>query len=310
VIAVGGTTLNLNNGSFQSETYWYTDKDDGGSAGDSAYEPRPVYQNPNSSIVGTFRGTNDCAAVADPNTGCAVYDSTPLPSDKGASGWLVFGGTSLACPICAAILSDRGYSQPSSYQQLSQLYGLAGTSFFRDITSGSNGTQKAAKGYDFVTGLGSLVGVFVNHPFTMSSASLVTGTALVGQPGNMILKDNHFYTVRSVQSGSSQIAEVAATFKGSVTANTLIGGTVIVTGTCGASTTALYALNLTTGLYDQIGTVPLGQTSTTQTISNEALGSYVNSSGTIQLRVAGGSAGTTPFRLSIDQITFTAGSLK
>ena len=37
------------------------------------------------------RAMADVSAVADPNTGVAVYDSTP---NQGSSGWLVFGGTS------------------------------------------------------------------------------------------------------------------------------------------------------------------------------------------------------------------------
>jgi len=43
------------------------------------------------------RTVADVAAVADPNTGVAVKDS------YGSSGWLVFGGTSVAAPLIASV---------------------------------------------------------------------------------------------------------------------------------------------------------------------------------------------------------------
>ena len=50
------------------------------------------------------RTVADVSAVADPNTGVAVYDST----SSGGSGWMVFGGTSAASPIIAAIYALAG----------------------------------------------------------------------------------------------------------------------------------------------------------------------------------------------------------
>ena len=43
--------------------------------------------------------------MADPNTGVAVYDST---SYGGQSGWLVFGGTSVAAPIIGGVYGLAG----------------------------------------------------------------------------------------------------------------------------------------------------------------------------------------------------------
>ena len=69
VVAVGGTTLNLNaNNTYQSETAW-----SGSGGGQSSYESEPAYQ------LGVqdsgSRQIPDVAFDADPNTGVAVYDS-------------------------------------------------------------------------------------------------------------------------------------------------------------------------------------------------------------------------------------------
>jgi hypothetical protein len=84
-----------------------------------------------------------------------VYDSY-----GGAGGWLVFGGTSVASPLVAAIfarsgVSTKGVSFPYSH-----------TTAFNDVTTGSNGTCSsstkylctAVKGYDGPTGLGTPIG--------------------------------------------------------------------------------------------------------------------------------------------------------
>jgi subtilase family serine protease len=85
VTAVGGTTLNRNSSVSRgwTETAW-----SGAGSGCSAYISKPAWQ----SDSGCARRTiADVSAVADPNTGVAVYDSLPY---HGSSGWMVFGGTS------------------------------------------------------------------------------------------------------------------------------------------------------------------------------------------------------------------------
>ena len=86
VVGVGGTRLKVGSGGAVTETAW----GDGG-GGPSLYEPLPAYQ---IGFTTGSRGTPDVAAVADPNTGCAIYDSTPMTT-HGATGWTVAGGTSL-----------------------------------------------------------------------------------------------------------------------------------------------------------------------------------------------------------------------
>jgi len=146
VVCVGGTALMLSPGqNVVSEVAW-----DGGGGGPSKYEKIPPFQSSISKIVGNFRGGPDIALNADPGTPCDIYDSTP---SDGLSGWILFGGTSVATAICAGIanLSDHHYQ--SSAQELSHIYsGL--DAYFRDIVTGTSGKYQAMKGWDFCTGVG------------------------------------------------------------------------------------------------------------------------------------------------------------
>lgn len=148
VVSAGGTTINRDNsGRFVSETAWI-----GSGGGPSAYEPRPGYQTVISGIVGSKRGSPDFSFDSNPNTGVSVYDSTPC---QGLSGWLVFGGTSVAAPSLAGIVNLSNHFYTSSSNELNTIYSNLGTANFRDITSGSAGSFSAKAGWDFVTGVGS-----------------------------------------------------------------------------------------------------------------------------------------------------------
>jgi subtilase family serine protease len=149
VIAVGGTTLSPASGSSRgwSETAW-----SGDGSGCSAVEPQPNWQ----SRVGAIkahcaqRAVADVAAVADPDTGVAVYDTFELP------GWTVFGGTSVSTQIIAAVFALAVRSGDST---ASGLYGASPDDFY-DVTTGSNGTCgsdlcTAEVGWDAPTGLGT-----------------------------------------------------------------------------------------------------------------------------------------------------------
>ena len=93
VVAVGGTHLVLNsNGTRSSETVW-----SGAGSGCSAYIAKPSYQHDGSCSKRTI---GDVAAVADPATGVAVYDSY---GSTGGANWYVFGGTSVAAPLIGGI---------------------------------------------------------------------------------------------------------------------------------------------------------------------------------------------------------------
>ncbi len=147
-IAVGGTTLVLdvlNNRS--SENSWSK------TAGNlSLFEPRQTFQDVVVSSVQRYRGAADLAAVGDPATGVAVYDST---SSGGLSGWLVFGGTSVSCPIIAGITNAAGNSYASSKAFNAHLYSLLGTDTLFDVKHGTSGSHSAGIGWDFLSGVGA-----------------------------------------------------------------------------------------------------------------------------------------------------------
>jgi len=153
VVSAGGTTINRDNtGAFVSETGW-----SGSGGGPSKYEARPAYQGGIVTIVGTKRGTPDFSFDADPNSGVSVYDST---SCQGSSGWMVFGGTSVASPSLSGIVNLASHFYVSTSLELNTIYSdIGNASDFRDITSGGAGTYSAKTGWDFVTGVGSNQGV-------------------------------------------------------------------------------------------------------------------------------------------------------
>jgi subtilase family serine protease len=143
VIAVGGTSLNMSGTTRVSETVW-----SGGGSGCSALYGKPTWQ---SDPLCTRRMEADVSAVADPNTGVAVYG----PATRRSSAWLVFGGTSVAAPLVGGIFGERNDAvnyAGNIYSHASALY---------DITSGSNGSCggtyfcTAGAGYDGPTGLGT-----------------------------------------------------------------------------------------------------------------------------------------------------------
>jgi subtilase family serine protease len=153
VVAAGGTTVNRDaTGKFIGETGW-----SGSGGGPSRYISRPSYQSSISTITGSKRGVPDMSFDSDPYTGVAVYDSTPC---NGMSGWLVFGGTSVASPSLAGIVNLAGNFSSSSTAELTTIYnGFANSGTypldFRDIQSGTAGTYSCKPGWDFVTGVGS-----------------------------------------------------------------------------------------------------------------------------------------------------------
>ncbi|HEY2043057.1 MAG TPA: S53 family peptidase [Jatrophihabitans sp.] len=147
VIAVGGTSLSRSNSTRGwSETAW-----SGAGSGCSALNAKPAWQTSATQCSG--KANADVSAVADPNTGVSVYDSTRY---QGASGWQVYGGTSAASPIVASVyaLSANTSGYPASYT-------WAHSSGLNDVTSGSNGSCPttvwctAGTGWDGPTGLGT-----------------------------------------------------------------------------------------------------------------------------------------------------------
>jgi hypothetical protein len=155
VVAVGGTSLvTAANARGWTETAW-----SGAGSGCSLYEPKPYWQ----ADSGCAKRTHaDISAVANPNTGVAVYD----PHAPGG-GWVIYGGTSASTPIVAAAYMLAGRPAPDSYP-FRRLYANGGSLY--DVTSGSNGSCggsylcTALAGYDGPTGLGTPAGTTALAP--------------------------------------------------------------------------------------------------------------------------------------------------
>jgi len=169
VTAVGGSSLSrASNSRGWSETAW-----NGAGAGCSADDAKPSWQHD----TGCSRRTvADVSAVADPNTGVAVYDTYQT------TGWQVFGGTSVASPVISSVYALAGAPAAGTYPAS---YPYAHTSALNDVTSGSDGSCSpsylctAGPGYDGPTGLGTPNGVTA-----FASGGSGGNTVTVTNPGN------------------------------------------------------------------------------------------------------------------------------
>jgi len=182
VTAVGGTSLSTaSNSRGWTESVWHTSSTEGTGSGCSAYIAKPSWQTDSGC---SNRMEADVAAVADPATGVAVYDSYQ------ATGWQVYGGTSASSPIIASVYALAG--TPGSTDRPAQ-YIYQHTSSLYDVTSGSNGSCSpsyfctAGTGYDGPTGWGTPNGLTA---FTAGGSSGGTGggsgctaAQLIGNPG-------------------------------------------------------------------------------------------------------------------------------
>lgn len=152
-IGVGGTSVIKDNG------HWAQDAWAGASSGCSAWFAKPSWQT-DKHCPG--RVVSDISALADPDTGLAIYDTYELPLVFGVpNGWVVVGGTSLAAPLIAAMISMAG--NPGSLSSAHYIYTHAGS--LRDVVGGSNGfcggdyLCTAVPGYDGPTGRGTPLGL-------------------------------------------------------------------------------------------------------------------------------------------------------
>ncbi len=169
VLSVGGTTLKLNlNNTRQLETPWFNSLNSGAGNGFSAYITRPAFQLGIDDITINRRCTPDLALLADPNTGFIICY---------ANKYYIYGGTSLATPLCAGIIAianqirktplttnityTKGEVHNFIYKTIYSNKGIYTSTNpysgnFYDITIGKNGIYNANLGYDVASGLGSL----------------------------------------------------------------------------------------------------------------------------------------------------------
>jgi hypothetical protein len=228
VTAVGGTSLSTaSNSRGWSETVW-----NGSGSGCSADDAKPTWQ----TDTGCARRTNnDVSAVADPNTGVAVYNT------YSQGGWLEVGGTSASSPIIAATFALGGTPAAGTYPS-SYLY--QHTSNLFDVTSGSNGTCSPAYlctgevGYDGPTGLGTPDGTaaFTSGGTTGNTVTVTNPGSQTGTVGTPVSLQIH-----ATDSASGQTLTYSATGLPaglSISSSGLISGTPTTASTSSVTVTA------------------------------------------------------------------------
>jgi len=156
VTSVGGTTLTKDTAVTRgwTESVWGSSSGgEGTGSGCSTNETKPAWQTDTGC---SGRTVADVSAVADPDTGVAIYDTY----DQG--GWLEVGGTSVASPVIASVFALAGRPTAGTYPSS---YPYSHTGDLNDVTTGANGTCSPAylctgePGYDGPTGLGTPNGI-------------------------------------------------------------------------------------------------------------------------------------------------------
>lgn len=155
IISVGGTSLYFNKDGSRRENGW-----SGSGGGVSASFKLPVWQ---SKFQAPYvkRSYPDVSFNADPSTGQGVWIR---PGLKEAPEWQLVGGTSMAAPQWAGFIAlvneGRQKRGKKSIGFLNPFFYKASeadrSAIFNDIIKGKNGEYSADKGWDAVTGWGSL----------------------------------------------------------------------------------------------------------------------------------------------------------
>jgi hypothetical protein len=217
------------------------------------------------------RTVADVSAVADPNTGVAVYDSY----GSGGANWFVFGGTSVASPIIASTYALGGNTAAASSP--SSLYSKSASLF--DVTSGNNGSCSgsylctATVGYDGPTGLGTPNGTGA-FGGTSTAAPTSTSTTTTSTTSPSTTSTTATTTPSSTTTSTSTTSTTAPPSGGQLVSN---GGfetgafSPWITGG-GAPTPVLVASGAHTGTYSArlgtpSGTQPRGDSSVYETVT-------------------------------------------
>jgi hypothetical protein len=250
VVSVGGTSLTRATGTTRgwTESVW-----SGAGSGCSSDVTKPAFQSGISAC--TRRADTDVSAVADPNTGLAVYQT------YGGSGWSVYGGTSLSSPIIATVYALAGTpgtsDRPNSYP-----YSHTGNLF--DVTTGSNGSCspstlcRGGAGWDGPSGLGTPNGTAAfkaggtgGNTVTVTNPGNRTGT--VGTPTSLQIQATDSaagqtltYSATGLPAGLS-INSSTGLISGTPTTNNVYNVTAKATDTTGAFGQASFTWTIGTG---------------------------------------------------------------
>ena len=176
VLSVGGTNLILNSDNTRKqETPWFNSLNSGAGNGYSASITKPLFQTNIDNINLAYRCTPDLSLLADPTTGFVVCYG---------GKYYIFGGTSLATPLCAGMIAianqirksplttNIAYTKGEIHNFIYQTIYKNNANYtnttayngnFYDVTAGRNGIYVAGPGYDIASGLGSLnANIFCN----------------------------------------------------------------------------------------------------------------------------------------------------
>jgi len=165
-LCVGGTRLLETATSFRAlESAWGgATTNGGGGGGCSSHVTAPAFQS-GFSTCGGARGVPDVAALADEYTGFLVYLGTNAGTNAGG---YVFGGTSLASPLTAAVIAIIDTARaavskaPLGANLNALVYQAAANPYYRyriyDVTTGTTGSFSAGTGWDKADGLGVILG--------------------------------------------------------------------------------------------------------------------------------------------------------
>jgi subtilase family serine protease len=179
VIAVGGSSLYFSSvkGKYALETAWGGLSGAGaGGGGLSTNFAAPTFQTANG-VGFAKRAIPDVSLIADPVTAVSVYDSLDT-TVSAPSPWVGIGGTSLATPVFAGMLSLAQQTRLAASKSLltsasvdNAIYSTYNSgsysTYFHDITLGNNSDPNnspasagfsATTGYDLATGVGSPIG--------------------------------------------------------------------------------------------------------------------------------------------------------
>jgi len=172
VISVGGTTLQLNpDNTRKQETPWYNSQNSGAGNGYSKFITKPSYQSNIPSITNNFRCIPDISLVADPYTGFVICYG---------GRFYIFGGTSLAAPLCSGMIAIANQLRKSKGKKLltsnsktvsGEIHNVLYNNIYKnnsnytnsdpyvgnffDVVLGNAGIYFSAQGFDLGTGLGS-----------------------------------------------------------------------------------------------------------------------------------------------------------
>ena len=177
VLSVGGTSIYYDQGTM-SQTTWSNAGGSGGGCGPSIYIPKPEFQT-GVSALNTYnkRCCPDIAGIADPSTGVnIIFGGGSTSGNAINSMYFQLGGTSLACPANAGMLSNliqtsinrdgptyttvlnNGNSillQKALYDLYKNVNNRSLPYLFYDVTQGTDNGFSAGPGFDIPTGLGS-----------------------------------------------------------------------------------------------------------------------------------------------------------